>query len=165
MNRQEGGSFGARPKSGSARWAASKRSVLYSKEIDPGLESSMFNVRSNSDTRLSIQPEPELTVNPGSRTSAAGAFTAALLPVGTYELSARLMGFATLRIPAITVTVGQTRFVQVLMKLSAVETTIEVEDKPSVAKLLQFETSTLIDNSQAPRFHSMAAGSWISPSW
>ncbi len=83
------------------------------------------------------------------RTSAEGAFTAALLPVGTYELSARLMGFATVRVPAITVTVGQTRFVQVLMKLSAVETTIEVEDKPSVAKLLQFETSTLIDNSQA----------------
>ena len=83
------------------------------------------------------------------RTSAEGAFTAALLPVGTYELSARLMGFATVRVPAITVTVGQTRVVQVLMKLSAVETTIEVEDKPSVAKLLQFETSTLVDNSQA----------------
>src|SRR5438876_5085135 len=83
------------------------------------------------------------------RTSTEGAFTAALLPVGSYELSARLMGFATVRIPAITVTVGQTRSVEVLMKLSAVETTIEVKDKPSVAKLLQFETSTLIDNSQA----------------
>jgi hypothetical protein len=35
------------------------------------------------------------------------------------------------------------------MKLSAVETTIEVEDQPSVAKLLQFETSSLVDNSQA----------------
>jgi hypothetical protein len=52
-------------------------------------------------------------------TSAAGLFTAVLLPAGAYELSAQLMNFATVRTTGITVTVGQVRSVKVVMRPSA----------------------------------------------
>jgi hypothetical protein len=82
------------------------------------------------------------------RTSNEGRFTGALLPVGNYELSAQLMGFATVTIGDITVTVGKTRFVEVVMKPSVGSTTVKVVDKPSLARAFQFETSTLFDNTQ-----------------
>jgi hypothetical protein len=82
------------------------------------------------------------------RTSLEGRFTGALLPVGNYELSAQLMGFATVTISGITVTVGNTSVVEVLMKPSIDSTTVKVVDKPSLARAFQFETSTLFDNTQ-----------------
>lgn len=78
------------------------------------------------------------------RTSDEGLFTAALLPVGAYELTAQLPGFATARVNGITVTVGEARHVEVVMRPSSISTIVEVQDDFSVSPA-QFETSTIID--------------------
>src|SRR5262245_26098423 len=81
-----------------------------------------------------------------ARTSPEGYFTLPLLPVGAYELSARFRGFAAVKKTGITVAVGQTRSVDIMLKPSAVETSIEVEDEGALLDSVQFETSTHVDS-------------------
>src|SRR5262245_41191997 len=84
-------------------------------------------------------------------TSPEGYFTLPLLPVGTYELSARFRGFAAVKKTGITVAVGQTRSVDIMLKPSAVETSIEVEDEGALLDSVQFETSTHVDSREISR--------------
>jgi hypothetical protein len=82
------------------------------------------------------------------RTSNEGLFTAPLLLVGPYEILAQLPSFSTVKMSGITVNVGQDRYVELVMKPSAISTTVEVQDKASGTNSFQFETSTVIENSQ-----------------
>jgi hypothetical protein len=84
------------------------------------------------------------------QTSSKGSFSAALLPVGIYELSARLISFTGVTIPTIAVVAGRTRAIEVVMSLSALSTRIEEQDKVSVKNSCQLSSSAIFDNSQAP---------------
>lgn len=81
-------------------------------------------------------------------TTNTGLFTAALLPVGSYELAAQLPKFANIRMRGITVTVGEARYIELVMTPSTISTTIEVRDNAAATNPLQFENSTIIDNAQ-----------------
>ena len=81
-----------------------------------------------------------------ARTSPEGLFVFPLLPVGRYEVSARFRGFAAVRRTGISLEVGEARFVEIVMKPSAFETTIDVEDEDTLLDSVQFETSTHIGN-------------------
>ncbi len=85
-------------------------------------------------------------------TSVEGFFTAAQLPVGTYEITAQRLKFADIRITGITVTVGQTRSIEVTMKPSSLSEYIEVQSKASITNPSQFEISSVIDQSEIGAF-------------
>ena len=59
-------------------------------------------------------------------TDARGEYVLPSLPVGPYTLQAKLQGFATYQQTGITLTVGASPVVNVMMKLSAVQETITV---------------------------------------
>jgi outer membrane receptor protein involved in Fe transport len=65
-------------------------------------------------------------------TDGAGAYTAPLLPVGTYEVSAVLDGFQTVRRPHLQLSVGQQLTVDLTLGLAGVEATIEVTAQPPI---------------------------------
>src|SRR5437773_3033727 len=79
------------------------------------------------------------------RTDDAGRYTAILLPVGNYEIKARKTGFTALKRTGFKLAVGETQQVDLLLKVSATETTIEVTDAAPSLELSRFEHSTLID--------------------
>jgi hypothetical protein len=82
------------------------------------------------------------------RTSTEGFFTAALLPAGTYEITAQRTSFADIRIIGIEVNVGQTRSIEVIMKPSAIAEFIEIQDKAPITNPSQYEISSVIDQSE-----------------
>src|SRR5262249_10627157 len=51
-------------------------------------------------------------------TNEAGRYTALLLPVGTYDVTAQLAGFATVKVADILVQIGQQRVVDIAVKVS-----------------------------------------------
>ncbi|PYV92859.1 MAG: hypothetical protein DMG05_03325 [Acidobacteria bacterium] len=79
------------------------------------------------------------------RTDDAGRYTAILLPIGNYEISARKTGFTTLKRTGFKLAVGETQQVDLLLKVSATATTIEITDAAPALELSRFEHSTLID--------------------
>jgi outer membrane receptor protein involved in Fe transport len=64
-----------------------------------------------------------------TRTDGAGVYRAPLLPVGPYEVTAALSGFATTRRPNLTLTIGQTLIVDLALKVAttAEEVTVTAE--------------------------------------
>ncbi|MBN1570730.1 MAG: carboxypeptidase regulatory-like domain-containing protein [Acidobacteria bacterium] len=70
------------------------------------------------------------------RASAEGFFTVALLPVGTYEITAHRTSLADVRITDITVHNGQTRSLDVTMRPASISEIIEVQAGASVTNPL-----------------------------
>src|SRR6185436_15092959 len=60
-------------------------------------------------------------------TNEVGRYTASLLPVGTYEVTAQLSGFVTLKVNDVLLQVGQRRLVEIAMKISTLTETITVD--------------------------------------
>src|ERR1044071_229305 len=60
-------------------------------------------------------------------TNDVGRYTASLLPVGTYDVTAQLSGFVTMKVTGVLLQVGQRRVVEIAMKVSAVSETITVK--------------------------------------
>src|SRR5207247_2444221 len=79
------------------------------------------------------------------RTDDTGRYTAILLPVGNYEISARKTGFTTLKRTGFKLALGETHQVDLLLQVSGTETTIEITDTGPSLELSRFEHSTLID--------------------
>jgi hypothetical protein len=79
-------------------------------------------------------------------TDASGRYTAPLLSVGDYEVTAQLTGFTTVRRTGIVLTLGQTQTVDIVLKLAAVETTVEVTEATPLIETSRSEASSLIDN-------------------
>ncbi len=65
-------------------------------------------------------------------TDGTGSYTALLLPVGTYEVSAVLDGFQTVRRPHLELSVGQQLTVDLTLGLAGVEASIEVTAQPPI---------------------------------
>lgn len=79
-------------------------------------------------------------------TDDAGRYTAALLPVGTYEINAELAGFASNKTTNVVLALGQTLTLNITMKVAAVSETVEVTTGAPLIETARSETSTLIDN-------------------
>jgi hypothetical protein len=81
-------------------------------------------------------------------TDADGRFSAPNLPVGPYELTATLPGFATLVRSGITLTVGRESVVNMSMKVSQIEDRIEVVGEAPTVDTTSGSTGTLISEEQ-----------------
>ena len=81
-------------------------------------------------------------------TDASGRYTAPLLSVGNYQITAQLTGFTTIKRTGIVVALGQTQTVDITLKLASVETTVEVTAAAPLIETSKSETSTSIDTNQ-----------------
>jgi Carboxypeptidase regulatory-like domain len=81
-------------------------------------------------------------------TDASGRYTAPLLSVGNYQITAQLTGFTTVKRTGILVVLGQTQTVDITLKLASVETTVEVTEAAPLVETSKSETSTSIDSNQ-----------------
>ena len=81
-------------------------------------------------------------------TDASGRYTAPLLSVGNYQITAQLTGFTTVKRTGIVVVLGQTQTVDITLKLASVETTVEVTEAAPLVETSKSETSTSIDSNQ-----------------
>ncbi len=75
---------------------------------------------------------PANAVTRDATTDARGVFRAPLLPVGTYEVSAALQGFGTIRQPDVTVAIGQTVNLEFVMKVAAAESITVTAEAPVI---------------------------------
>jgi outer membrane receptor protein involved in Fe transport len=64
-----------------------------------------------------------------------GNFRAPLLPVGRYELTAALSGFATLKRPALTLSIGQTLTLNLTLKVAGTEETVVVDAQAPIIEV------------------------------
>src|SRR5438093_12653450 len=68
-----------------------------------------------------------------THTDAAGVFRAPLLPVGTYEVTAALTGFATTKRPSLTLGIGQVLRADLTLKVASAQEAITVTpEAPSI---------------------------------
>jgi outer membrane receptor protein involved in Fe transport len=76
-------------------------------------------------------------------TDKAGRFRAPLLPVGTYEVSAVLQGFATTRLKDLTLTIGQTLDADLKMRAAASEEIVVTAEAPVLDRERSAQASTV----------------------
>ena len=67
-----------------------------------------------------------------TKTDERGRFRAPLLPVGTYEVTANLEGFATLRQPDLVLNIGQTLTVNVTLQVAAADQILVTAEAPVI---------------------------------
>src|SRR5438477_1500544 len=77
-------------------------------------------------------------------TDATGLYRAPLLPVGSYELSAALSGFSTTKRPSLTLSIGQTLTVDVLMKVSGTQEEVTVTGEAPVIEPARTHQATTV---------------------
>lgn len=83
-------------------------------------------------------------------TDGSGVFRAPLLPVGTYEVTAALSGFATTRRPNLTLTIGQTLAVDVSLKVATAQEEVTVTaEAPILEATRTHQASTVGERSVA----------------
>jgi outer membrane receptor protein involved in Fe transport len=82
-------------------------------------------------------------VSRDTQTDGAGRYRAPLLPVGTYEVSAALSGFATTRLKDLTLTIGQTLNADISLRASASEEIVVTAEAPVLDKERSAQASTV----------------------
>ena len=78
-------------------------------------------------------------------TDASGVFSAPLLPVGVYSLTAELAGFKTQKQPEIKVTIGQTITLRIEMGVNAVTESITVSGVTPIIETSRSNVSATVD--------------------
>lgn len=78
-------------------------------------------------------------------TGAAGAFRAPLLPVGIYEVTAELSGFAMRKLSGIELTVGQTLTLRIEMAVAGVAETVTVSSESPVIETSRAQVSATVN--------------------
>ena len=78
-------------------------------------------------------------------TDASGVFSAPLLPVGVYSLTAELAGFQTQKQPEIKVTIGQTITLRIEMGVNAVAESITVSGVTPIIETSRSKVSATVD--------------------
>lgn len=77
-------------------------------------------------------------------TDRLGVFRAPLLPLGTYAVTASLQGFATLERKGLTLTIGETLTVDLVLKVASAQETVEVlADAPVIEATRTQQSSTV----------------------
>lgn len=90
-------------------------------------------------------------------TNEAGRYSALLLPVGTYEITAQLAGFATMNISDVLVQVGQQRVVDVVMRISAQTETVTVRaDEVPLIETTRVNSSVMLDDKAVHELPTLA---------
>lgn len=80
-------------------------------------------------------------------TNEAGRYTASLLPVGLYEVTVELSGFATMKVTEVLIQVGQRRVVDLTMKPSTLTETITVSaDEVPLVETARANSSVMLDD-------------------
>jgi outer membrane receptor protein involved in Fe transport len=83
-------------------------------------------------------------------TDSKGLYRAPLLPVGSYEVVATLSGFASTRRPSLTLTIGQSLTVDIILKVASVAEEITVSaDAPILETTRTQQSSTVNDRAVA----------------
>ena len=83
-------------------------------------------------------------VSRDTHTDSAGLYRAPLLPVGRYDVTASLSGFATVKRPNLTLTIGQTLVIDVSMKVSGQQEEVTVTaEAPVVETTRTHQASTV----------------------
>lgn len=75
-----------------------------------------------------------------------GRYTVSALPVGVFEVEASAQGFGTVKVPAVEVRVGETKTVQVSLKIAAASTQINVSETVSILNQDEIHNSVTIDS-------------------
>ena len=78
-------------------------------------------------------------------TDDTGAFRAELLPVGTYDVTTELSGFAAQKQPPVVVTVGSTITMRVQMRVAAIAETVSVTGASPVLETTKSSVSSTVD--------------------
>ncbi|PYQ23574.1 MAG: hypothetical protein DMF81_08375 [Acidobacteria bacterium] len=85
-----------------------------------------------------------------TRTDSAGVYRAPLLPVGSYELTAVLTGFATTKRPGLTLSIGQVLTVDVALKVASAQEEVTVTaEAPVVEPSRTHQASTVTERAVA----------------
>jgi outer membrane receptor protein involved in Fe transport len=88
-------------------------------------------------------------VSRDTQTDERGRYRAPLLPVGTYEVSAALDGFATTRLKDLTLTIGQTLSADISLRAAASEEIVVTAEAPVLDKERSAQASTVSERSVA----------------
>ena len=90
-------------------------------------------------------------------TNEAGRYSALLLPVGTYDITAQISGFATVNVTDVLVQIGQQRAVDIAMKISAQTETINVRaDEIPLIETTRVTSSVMIDDTAVHELPTLA---------
>src|SRR5262245_38844687 len=81
-------------------------------------------------------------------TGANGGFVFTNLPVGPYKLTAKLSGFSTFEQTGITLAVGNTRSVNVVMKIGGVTETVKVVADATLVETRDIGVGTVVPQEQ-----------------
>jgi len=81
-------------------------------------------------------------------TGSDGRYSAPSIPAGNYTISAAHDGFASAKRTGITLSVAETKQIDLSLSLDAVQQQVTVEDKPAVVNVSTQQTSGLIDERQ-----------------
>jgi hypothetical protein len=79
-------------------------------------------------------------------TDSAGAFTATLLPVGTYTVQVSASGFATTKFPGVVVNITETTRLTAALKVSSVSEVVEVQSEVAQVNTTDATTGQSISN-------------------
>ncbi len=79
-----------------------------------------------------------------TQTDAGGVYRAPLLPVGTYELTAALGGFGTVRRPALVLTIGQTLVADVRLNVAAQSEEVTVTAEAPVIETARTQQASTV---------------------
>src|SRR3984885_6784903 len=82
-----------------------------------------------ANAKVDIVSEATRQVERHVTTDSAGAFTATLLPVGTYTVQVSASGFATTKFPGVVVNITETTRLTAALKVSSVSEVIQVESQ------------------------------------
>src|SRR5438034_2940856 len=80
-----------------------------------------------------------------THTDAAGVFRAPLLPVGTYEVTAALTGFATTKRPSLVLNIGSVLSIDVALKVAATQEEVTVTAEAPVIETARTQQSSTVN--------------------
>src|SRR5579875_120689 len=104
-------------------------------------------IQGASISALNIQTGARFAV----KSQADGSFTLHDLPIGTYALTIQSAGFQTVKIPAISVSVGQiVGLKQITLKVGAAETTVVEGQTTPLLNTTQSQVSAVFSEKQIP---------------
>ena len=98
---------------------------------------------------VSIVVHNEETGNERNLTTGSdGRYSAPSIPVGTYSITAQLPGFSQQKLTGIPLTVGQSKQIDLILTVNAVDQQVTVEDTPAIVNTSTQQTSGLVDERQ-----------------
>src|ERR1700733_1126990 len=99
-----------------------------------------------ANAKVDIVSEATRQVERHVTTDSAGAFTATLLPVGTYTVQVSAPGFATTKFPGVVVNITETTRLTATLKVSSVSEVVEVQSEVAQVDTTDATTGESLSN-------------------